>query len=1010
MKKEHNREKKTMPGTAVLLSILALLHFASASTLSSHSPTIVFAGDSTPVTLHLSGYNLTNITSITLGGNVTCSPQTANYSASTQPCLVTHTRDSICQSISAQYSIIYTNACGINPSRCFNVSNGNAICTSMANPSDQCSQTSCYYPASNACFLYTYKNTVFIFQNGFEGAPCDAYTVCSNTFTCIPNNPPNLCQWDISCQFSSLSLLHNDLVINFGDGTSITQPSALTAVDRPFPVSVGTAALVVSYALALAASPSTPITIIYSPTLASLNATVLLLCNSTDGPFNMASSLPVMALPAGSAIECGVQVTYGAYAWTIVLPGVVVEFEYLPVPTVFSVCPGEILAGIATDVVIQGSFFSNTTGLLTCMFGTDVVPVSYISPQAVVCTIYSFNQTASFVPLTVSNDGVTFASPTVQLKVTGSCDTIKPNSVPRGTECVCQPGYQDMGGFCQLCSDGTYQPSYAQQSCLPCDASEDTSGVLGSVSVGACLCKTGTYRKTPTDAFCSACPAGLRCTQNETISVLPGFWRATADSVILTECHSNSLQCPGGTGYGNTLCAKGYKGPLCSVCRKGYGLLGTACLPCPSKGLNGFVVFVIAGVALAAVYVLVKSTTREESKNDTMGVTIKITFSYLQVLYYEGKLAANWSHRSNEFFSSLIPVTLSPSFLSIQCATEFSFYKNITLMMILPLLIFVAVMLYHILYWVFKMYTAKRDTFFWMDISEDAKKIVLVLLYTAHPTISQDVIRSFQCVDVPGTGTSFMRDDMRIDCSSPSYHRYVIIAALYVVFYIGGFLLYVFACLRINKESVESVNNGMYILEGKTLIFFVRGYWNHSYLWEFVIISRKLGVVIVNALLPPQLQLVWASVIITTSLWLTVIARPFRSVIVGRLEVMSLSALAFTILLGFHGQLMVHPKQVAIFALLVIVNTVVATIMIMAVFRSMKPLILTISDSLTEWINMTKDRFIPPKSREFDTSAIKMNTLPANYKPYVASAQTNQLPAPSQVIDSENDEWQEAEL
>jgi hypothetical protein len=418
--------------------------------------------------------------------------------------------------------------------------------------------------------------------------------------------------------------------------------------------------------------------------------------------------------------------------------------------------------------------------------------------------------------------------------------------------------------------------------------------------------------------------------------------------------------------------------------------------------LNGFVVFVIVCAGVAVVIMLVKTTTRKVEKGDTMGVTIKITFSYLQLLYYEGKLAANWSHKSNQFFASLIPVTLSPSFLSIQCATEFGFYKNITLMMVLPLIIAVACVVYHLFYWVYKMNTAKHDTFFWWEIWMDCEGAILVLLYMAHPTISQDIIRSFECVGVPGTGTSYMRDDMRVDCNSDSYHRYVVVAALYVVFYIAGFLLFILRRMLINSDAVKSVNHGISIMEANTLIFFVRGYHNNCYLWEFVVIARKLGVVLINALLPVQLQLVWAGVIIAVSLSATVSAKPYCSVIVNRLEIMSLAALAFTILLGFHGLLMVHPKQVAIFTLLVMVNTTVTAVMIIAVFRSMKPLIAKLFERAIE-ISRTVMYKLAPGKREFHDTAVVMHNRQGRVS-------VTEMQSPAEVVKQASDGWDEVEL
>jgi hypothetical protein len=247
-----------------------------------------------------------------------------------------------------------------------------------------------------------------------------------------------------------------------------------------------------------------------------------------------------------------------------------------------------------------------------------------------------------------------------------------------------------------------------------------------------------------------------------------------------------------------------------------------------------------------------------------------------------------------------------------------------------------------------------------LDCLNDNSKVTLVLLALVHPTISQDVIRSFKCTSVEGTGTSYMTDDMRVDCSSHSYHAYVVVAALYVVFYIAGFVAWVISRLVELKDDVVMVNNGMYILNARVYVFFVRGYKTDYYLWEFMILFRKIAIVIINSLFPEPIQLVWAILVIGFSLAFTVQAHPYRSVLVNSLDLIALASLLFTVVLGLHSRLLGSPNQHAIFALLVIVNTLTTTLIIASAFNSFKPKIIELMQKVNHYLDMKR-----LKRREF---------------------------------------------
>jgi len=968
--------------TKVILFLLSFLYFLLQCKVVANYPSLIDIQynyqysyqSSINTTFTINGLSFINVTRIVFSqqnAEYECYPSRSDYNIRVDQCLKGISRNAMCALVYQQYPNFDKVACNYSQTPCLNFTSGKT-CLTPSNMDYFCYNAICYNTPIQKCAAFYYSTINIYNQYGLAGVNCDENTVCSTSFRCVSNAPPDQCINHLTCSVQQINTGINYVTVMFADGTNATGNTSATQI-------VGFQPPTVTFVQNRYLSTGAVLDITFDPSLDLLNASVsYYACIDTtlqNQPFNITdtvtNAIPQLVYTSSTSVPLGTSITYPHIICMPVLdyqpygfvaplpdPNSNLTFGFLPLPQLYSVCPNQILSDLPETVVIQGDDFVNTPNL-RCIFDENIIIVPvYISAKSVSCTlIYSNRTSPANVNLTLTNDGLIIANIPLIVNVIGACAKIKPNSIPSGSACICPAGFEDINNaYCQKCPDGFYQPNQNQQSCIPCDATETTNGVLGSLFQTACVCKSGLYKAQANQTSCSACPYGLDCTQAATgnYTVLPGFWRAQAKSTLIIPCAGGAKQCPAGnSGSGNQLCATGYKGPACSVCKKGYGLLGGLCLKCPDKGLNSFLLLLLIIVTLTLVYILVKSTTREEQKDDTLGVTIKVLIAYMQVLYYVGKTSAHWSNQSSRFFEALIPVTLSPSFLSIQCSTDFGFYSNITLMMILPLVVVTGVCLGHMLLWVFKNHQRPRSYFF-MDAMDDNSKVTLVLLSLVHPTISQSVIRSFKCTSVEGTGTSFMTDDMRIDCSSQSYHRYVVIAALYTVFYIAGFLLLVMYRLFINKDIVDMANNGMYIMNAKIYVFFVRGYKRDYYLWEFMIIFRKVSIVIINSLFPDSIQLVWTNLVICFSLAYTVSAQPYRSFMVNRLDIGALLTLLFTITLGFHSKWMAAPNTKAVFVLLVMSNTLMTTLIILSGFKSLKPRIAKMLDDVVYYLDVNK--------------------------------------------------------
>eukprot|EP00003_Mantamonas_plastica_P013243 TRINITY_DN231_c0_g1_i8.p1 TRINITY_DN231_c0_g1~~TRINITY_DN231_c0_g1_i8.p1 ORF type:complete len:4506 (+),score=1185.64 TRINITY_DN231_c0_g1_i8:2738-16255(+) len=165
------------------------------------------------------------------------------------------------------------------------------------------------------------------------------------------------------------------------------------------------------------------------------------------------------------------------------------------------------------------------------------------------------------------------------------CEEIRAGSqadANTGTNCVCKPGYaaQESSQPCKACRSGEYQPESNQVECLSCPAFMDTQGFQASQSSDLCQCIDGYFELAEKDSkgsrACARCTTGGVCKQGQSIRAQPGFFSFKEGSSTFYQCF-NPKACQGGL---NNTCAKGYTGPLCSVCEDGYGSFGSTCTVC----------------------------------------------------------------------------------------------------------------------------------------------------------------------------------------------------------------------------------------------------------------------------------------------------------------------------------------------------------------------------------------------------------------------------------------------
>lgn len=178
----------------------------------------------------------------------------------------------------------------------------------------------------------------------------------------------------------------------------------------------------------------------------------------------------------------------------------------------------------------------------------------------------------------------------------------------------CQAGAEPDGDFaCRACPVNSYKARAGSEACTSCPNAGKTrsrmitNGTTGADSSSKCLCPIGFYvRDTPLDetdagTVCQPCTVAMLCGQVhlrlQDVRNAIGFWRGDPRSPVFVRCLSAGRCNASATTQplimtrsfearimNSTACTEGAEGPLCGVCRRGYGESPSdLCAPCPAS-------------------------------------------------------------------------------------------------------------------------------------------------------------------------------------------------------------------------------------------------------------------------------------------------------------------------------------------------------------------------------------------------------------------------------------------
>ena len=216
---------------------------------------------------------------------------------------------------------------------------------------------------------------------------------------------------------------------------------------------------------------------------------------------------------------------------------------------------------------LPSSYVSASTGAVRC----DLL--GYLNGGRVVQTS---NGSASFNELKVYCDPNGYLDVLFQLPVTSTLSASAVSSSYASTTVKvhfrhCLRGEKYNGGLCVPCPNGTFS--------------------LAPNSDGSVL-------------ECKSCPKEAGSCYGSVVSLESGYWRSARFAESIFDCPGGSAACIGGTVTGKSLCAVGYKGPLCAVCSSGYfsGTLTYSCTKCGQGKYSIVAVILIVLIILLGLY------------------------------------------------------------------------------------------------------------------------------------------------------------------------------------------------------------------------------------------------------------------------------------------------------------------------------------------------------------------------------------------------------------------------
>ena len=390
----------------------------------------------------------------------------------------------------------------------------------------------------------------------------------------------------------------------------------------------------------------------------------------------------------------------------------------------------------------------------------------------------------------------------------------------------------------------------------------------------------------------------------------------------------------------------GYTGVLCTECLTGFerptvnGEFPPVCTKCPSSLIAGFAALLQALCFFAVFVAMFVLSCRPQSCTVML---LKTCLTHMQCAAICRYLDLKWPSAVGFLFAVTEKLsTPDMRTIAFDCFLELDFIGYVSMYVALPLVAMVTAGVYYMIKSAQDQYNKTKMSYRTKTVKADAAKAeaaegvaglgdieiaaasdgarggeameaqlaedrtrvgpadrsivsVLILIYLSYTTIARHLAQIFVCRDLTdlhpdhdGTPHKYLVADMSFQCGVSSHTTWVILAILFGLLYVVGAPLFWGLMLAVSDRTSHRV--------GYRFGFLYKGTYNEMWWWEFLVLFRKLVLVLaaVYAREDPVRGAYACIYVLEASLVFHLMIGPFESRRQRRLEFASLGLLLFT--------------------------------------------------------------------------------------------------------------------
>ena len=413
------------------------------------------------------------------------------------------------------------------------------------------------------------------------------------------------------------------------------------------------------------------------------------------------------------------------------------------------------------------------------------------------------------------------------------------------------------------------------------------------------------------------------CHGGNRLSPKPGYWRLSNKSFQFFKCPKKSL-CKGSDSneYNESsavgVCQKGSTGVFCTQCFDGYGVSSQyTCLKCSSRNYIIFLTLKFIGkffVVLYFIFIALKmsvSIIKDPIDYDYVFANnlIKIFNSYQEILVIIFSLPINISFNINslkDVFSN-VSLNFDRSLISLDCIPTVNVFRNVDNYYLEFFLLLAMPKLFIILYLIFiklartKLISKNQENFLkFFKFKQLIFSFLIIIYWFSYISI---IKLCFQMLASINVGDENLKDyrlvsKYSIKFSSASHRKMIVAGAIPVMAVFGiGYPLIIYLFIKKTKNEDTMENSTKMFLFG--FIYFT--YQKNYYYWDFLIMFRKILIILVDIIYLVKVQngelypISFIIIILFTSLLLQLHFNPYTSKfsILFRNDNLSLMSLMF---------------------------------------------------------------------------------------------------------------------